>query len=360
MAIASPPPRMPRPRRQEGGGGFPPAPARPAAEGAPYGRRLAPAGHALVVLVIALVLVTFLNAKGMRKTAHEQPPGAPRDVAVALTGGLSAVSGFFQLDEPRRGVQALLGRLDEDRISTRVIFAQRHARPRAARPAAKPIYSAARPLRLYLTGDSLMADPAKVLLEQVQGDAAFASVGPVDTHAATGLAQPLAFNWFEYLPGRVRALRPGLVVLGFGGNDGQDLFGDGGGEHFGTPEWSREYARRVGGIMDDFVSRGTKVVWCGLPIPRDPDLADRFRVMNAAYAQEAARRKGDVVYLDLYRRFADRKGHYADYLPDGSGQLIRMRKPDGIHYELAGAEVVATEVLSHLDELVTLRSAQGP
>jgi hypothetical protein len=359
MAITSPP-RMPRPRRQEGGGGFPPAPARPAAEGAPHGRRLAPAGHAFIVLVIALSLAVLLNAKGMRKTAHEQPPGAPRDVAVALTGALSAVTGFVQLDEPRQGVQGVLGRADEDRISTRVAFAKRRVPPRAAKPAAKPVYSAARPLRLYLTGDSLMSDPAKVLLEKVQGDAAFASVGPVDTHAATGLAQPLAFNWFEYLPERQRALRPAVVVLGFGGNDGQDLFGDGGGQHFGTPEWSQEYARRVGGIMDDFTTRGTKVVWCGLPIPRDPDLAERFRIMNAVYAQEAARRKGDVVYLDLYRRFATRKGRYADYLPDSGGRLVKMRKPDGIHLELAGAEIVATEVLAHLDELVTLKSAQGP
>jgi uncharacterized protein len=357
MAVASP--QMPRPRRQGGGGGFPPAPARPAAEGEAHGRRLAPAGHAFVVLGIALCLAALLNARGMRKTAHEQPVGVPRDLAVALSGGLAAVSGFLQLDEPRRAVQVALGRRDEDQISSRVTFVHRRARPRP-KPAAKPVYSPAHPLRFYLTGDSLMADPAKVLLERVQGDRVIKPVAPVETHAATGLAQPLVFNWFEYLPGRQRALKPGLVVLGFGGNDGQSLFGDGGGQSFATAEWRQEYARRVGGIMDDFATRGTKVIWVGLPIPRDPGLAERYRFMNGVYAEQAARRKGDVEFVDMYGRFADKRGRYADYLPDASGQLVKMRQGDGIHYSLPGAERVADEVLAHVGDLVAIRSAQGP
>src|SRR3954451_10205539 len=73
-------------------------------------RRLVPAGQALVVMAIALVLAAFLNARGMHKTAAEQPPGTGRDIAMALTGGLQAVSGALLLDEPRKGLKAALGR----------------------------------------------------------------------------------------------------------------------------------------------------------------------------------------------------------------------------------------------------------
>ncbi len=317
-------------------------------------RRLVPAGHALLVLVIALCGAALLNARGMHKTANEQPPGTGRDIAVALTGALTAITGAFQLDEPRKGVQALLGRAGDDDISSRVHYAHRKVAATRQRSAAKPVFSAAHPLRLYVTGDSLLTDPGKELLEKIQGRPAIEAVGAVDTHAATGLAQPLVFNWFDYIPQQLRSLRPNLVVLGFGGNDGQDLFGDGGGQHFGTPEWVREYSRRVGGIMDDAIAAHAKVIWVGLPIPRDPGLAQRFEVMNSIYAQQARQRAGDVVYLDMYRRFADRQGRYEDYLPDASGQLRLMRKPDGIHYELPAAQIVADEVLAALPKLVRL------
>jgi hypothetical protein len=177
----------------------------------------------------------------------------------------------------------------------------------------------------------------------------------VDTHAATGLAQPEVFNWFEYVPAQARKLRPDLVVTGFGGNDGQDLFGSGGGQHFGTPDWLREYSRRVGGIMDDFILAGAKVIWVGLPIPRDPDLAQRFQVMNGVYRAQALARRGSVYFLDMYRRFADRSGNYADYLPDASGKLTLMRMSDGIHYQFAAAQIVAQEIVGHIGRLVKIR-----
>lgn len=321
-------------------------------------RRPLPAGHAFLVLAGALVLAAFLNARGMHKTAAEQPAGAPRDIALTLTAGLAGVSGFVGLDEPRRALKSALGRAGDDTISSRVSFARARRRPPdTASAVARPAFSPAHPLRLYLTGDSLLYDPEKEILERVQGVGAIEAVGPgVDTHAATGLAQPLVFNWFEYLPKQAASLRPNLVVLGFGGNDGQPLFGDGGGQPFGTPEWIAEYARRVGGVMDDFAAAGAKVMWVGLPIVRDPELSARFALMNRIYAAQAARRPGQVYFLDVYARFADARGRYADYLKDSSGQLALMRKPDGIHYELAGAKVVTDEVIAHLGRLVSLRA----
>ncbi len=320
-------------------------------------RRPLPAGHAFLVLAGALVLAAFLNARGMHKTAAEQAAGAPRDVALTLTAGLAGVSGFVGLDEPRRVLKRALGRSGDDTISSRVSFARVRRRARGTAVAPKPAFSPSHPLRLYLTGDSLLYDPEKEILERVQGVGAIEPVGPgVDTHAATGLAQPLVFNWFDYLPKQAATLRPDLVVIGFGGNDGQALFGDGGGQQFGTPEWIAEYARRVGGVMDDFAAVHARVLWVGLPIVRDPDLSARFTLMNRIYAAQAARRPGEVYFLDVYRRFADARGRYADYLKDSSGQFVLMRKPDGIHYELAGAKVVTDEVIAHLGRLVSLRA----
>ena len=45
-------------------------------------RRLQPAGHVVVVGVLALLLGALLNASGLRKTAESQNPGWKRDVSL--------------------------------------------------------------------------------------------------------------------------------------------------------------------------------------------------------------------------------------------------------------------------------------
>lgn len=328
-------------------------PPRPADPRHPDGRRRVPAGHAILIALIALVVGTLLNADGMRKTAEGQPLGTARDVAVALTSALTTVTGALQIDEPRKLVKAALGRSDDDRFSTKVTVARtpRHRRPSGA----EPVFGPRHHLRMYVTGDSLMIDPGPALLERAAASGVIDAVAPTDAHAATGLVRPEVFNWFEYLPQQVDKLKPDLTVLTFGGNDGQGIPGVPGAQDVGSPAWLAEYHRRVAGIMNVFTSRGVKLMWVGLPIPRDPGLARRFRIMNSVYRSEAAKRRGDVYFLDIYLRFADKHGHYADYLPDASGQLVKMRQADGIHLDTPGAQIVAQQVIDSLGKLVRLK-----
>ena len=107
---AVPPPDPPRaapPRRR----------ARPDGDDGPP-RKLASAGHALVVCVLALAIGLVLNAPGAHKNAYNKPAGWQRDVALALTGPLAGVSHALLLDRPREGVQAAVGRSGNDDIDT--------------------------------------------------------------------------------------------------------------------------------------------------------------------------------------------------------------------------------------------------
>ena len=79
-------------------------------------RRLWSAGHALVVCVLTLLIAALLNAPGIHKSAYNQPAGWKRDVTLAFTGPLNAVSHALFLDRPRAGVQAAIGRSGIDEI----------------------------------------------------------------------------------------------------------------------------------------------------------------------------------------------------------------------------------------------------
>jgi hypothetical protein len=357
-------------------------------------RRLQPAGIAFLVGLCALLLGALLNAPGLHKTAENLDPGWKRDVGLALTGPLEDVSHFLLLDRPRQAVKDAIGRPDDDKIATEPILipppppvstvqnpppvavtrptGQKPAKP-VQKPAQKPVkkpvvgpppkeaFSPARPLRIYIGGDSLVITPGYALLRATGGRKVYKSLGPVDGHVATGLERPDVYNWFERISEVMRTDRPDVAVVNFGGNDDHSYMtglpeGVSIGS-FGSPEWVREYRRRVGGFMDTVIRGGGFLVWIGLPITKSASQTQRFELINRIVYQEAAKRPKGAAYLDTYTLFADPKtGGYTEYLKDDRGELVDVRAADGVHFERAGGDMVAREILRALNQQFDLTS----
>jgi len=338
-------------------------------------RRQWSAGHALVVSVLALAIGLLLNAPGIHKSAYNKPDGWQRDVAVALTGPLAGVSHALLLDRPRKGVQALVGRSGADEIDTDLGLpapappptrTTTRAPTRTPQPAAKPVapkklaFSPQRKLKIWVAGDSLVITPGYAIVRAAGGSPAMEPVGTVDGRVATGLTRPDVFNWFDEVRARMKELRPRAVVLGFGGNDDKSYMtglpdGSSIGD-FGGWSWRREYARRVGGLMDAINRAGAFVVWIGLPQTRSAAQTQRFDVVNAVVEKEARKRAGRATYVDTYTMFAGDDGGYAQYLPDGSGELRKVRADDGVHFEREGGDMIARVVLKALNKQFDLTS----
>ena len=363
-ASADPPPEAP-PRRR----------ARPDRDDGPP-RKLASAGHALVVCVLALVIGLVLNAPGAHKNAYNKPAGWQRDVALALTGPLAGVSHALLLDRPRKGVQAAVGRSDIDDIDTDLglppttvatttpattVPRATTKKPRAGTPTPKkPAFSPKKKLRIWVAGDSLVITPGYAIVRAAGSSPAMEPVGTVDGRVATGLSRPDVFNWFDEIRRQVKELHPKVVVLAFGGNDDKAYMtglpdgasvGD-----FGSWAWRREYGRRVGGVMDTINRAGAFAVWIGLPQTSSQDQTARFDVVNAVAEKQARRRPGRAAYVDTYTMFAGDDGGFAQYLPDGSGRLEKVRADDGVHFERAGGDMIARVVLKELNKVFDLTS----
>ena len=338
-------------------------------------RRQWSAGHALVVSVLALAIGLLLNAPGIHKSAYNKPDGWQRDVALALTGPLAGVSHALLLDRPRKGVQALVGRSEADEIDTDLGLPAPTSPPtrtttrsgtRRPQPAAKPVapkklaFSPQRKLKIWVAGDSLVITPGYAIVRAAGGSPAMEPVGTVDGRVATGLTRPDVFNWFDEIRARMKELRPRTVVLGFGGNDDKSYMtglpdgasiGD-----FGGWSWRREYARRVGGLMDAINRAGAFVVWIGLPQTKSVEQTQRFDVVNAVVQKEAREREGRAVFVDTYTMFAGDDGGYAQYLPNGRGGLVEVRADDGVHFEREGGDMIARVVLRELNRQFDLTS----
>jgi hypothetical protein len=109
----------------------------------------------------------------------------------------------------------------------------------------------------------------------------------------------------------------------------------------------------------DLVSRaGAHTVWIGLPQTADADQTRRFDVVNAAVAAEARERPDDVTYVDTYLLFT-RDGRYTEYLEKPGGGLVKVRAEDGVHFERAGADIIARAVLKELNREYDLTGWRG-
>ena len=339
------------------------------------GRRALTAGHALVIAVVALAVGCLLNAPGLHKSAYNQPAGWKRDTALAVTGPLADVSHALFLDRPRKLLQSALGRRDEDRIDTTITFSPAPVvtpAPGVAKPAQAPAekprpaprraaYSPARPLRIWVAGDSLVITPGWAIIRAAGRARAIRAVGSgPDGRVATGLERPDVFNWFTHIRTQIRKLRPKAVVLDFGGNDDHGYMtglpkgvtiGD-----FGSASWTAEYRRRVAGLMDTIGRAGVFVVWIGLPITRDAAQTQRFDTINAIVSTEARKRPQRVAFIDTYGTFAGDNGGFAQYVTDDKGDQILVRAPDGVHFERAGGDIIARMVLHALNQQFDLTS----
>jgi hypothetical protein len=349
------------------------------------GRRLGTAGHALVVAATALVLGALLNAQGIYKTAYNQPEGWQREVALAVAGPLRDVSHALWLDRPRQWLKDAIGRGDDDEIDTAIALPTAAPPPAAVPttpppapqpPAAQPqpppalqpppaapaklAFTPKRKLRLWVAGDSLVVTPGWSIVRAAGGTPVIESVGGVDGRVATGLERPDVFNWFTHISEQLKVLKPKVIVLGFGGNDDHGYMTglpegvalDG----FAGPVWTREYRRRVGGLMDTANQAGAYVVWIGLPITQSPAQSARFDLINAAVVAEAKKRPDGVAFVDTYTMFASDTGGYAEYLEDTAGRLQKVRAGDGVHFERAGGDIIAREVLRRLNQAFDLTS----
>jgi len=342
------------------------------------GRRLSSAGNALIVAVLALVLGALLLAPGMHKAAFNGQPGTKRDVSLALTAGLVRVSHALLLDRPRALVQDAMGRQNADQIDVTIVApppptVRPATGPTSTTPTRKPstkpagpktpariVFTPTKRLRIWIAGDSLVITPGYSIVRAAGGSPVIQSVGGVDGHVGTGLTRPDVFNWYKEIATQVKLLKPNVVVLNFGGNDNHGYMtglppgtsiGD-----FASPSWSAEYLRRVRVVMDMINHAGATVVWIGLPIVSSPSESADFDKLNAIVQREAKRRPGKAIFIDTYTMFAGANGGFTQYLQNGNGDNVKVRAGDGVHFDPAGGDMIAREVMRQLNQQFDLTS----
>lgn len=167
-----------------------------------------------------------------------------------------------------------------------------------------------------------------------------------DPHVGTGISKAGVVDWAKLSAQQVDDHHPDAVVVFIGANEGFPLPVPGGDKvDCCGPDWAAAYANRVRRMMNTYRQGArARVYWLTLPIPRDGDLAEVARAVNAAIEVAAEPFRAQVRVLDMTSLFTP-GGRYRDAMTvDGRKQIVR--DPDGIHLNDTGAGLAADRVLA--------------
>jgi uncharacterized protein len=326
-----------------------------------------PAGRGVLLLFLGLVLAALLEAEGLRKQAQIQPQGFQRTLALDVTRPLVRFSRALHLTTPRHELQEAIGRQGEDRIDTGVHLRlpppagplpRRRGTPashhRGTPASVKPHFSATKPLKVWVAGDSLAEVPGQGL-ERASNPAV--DVLPVEGRLSTGLARPDLFNWYTRFTQVISALHPRVAVLSFGADDAHGyMAGVPAGKTIGplgSASWDAEYRRRIDGVTRELNAAGVYVMWLGLPIPDGPGFKKSFPIVNRILESVARAHAKTATYVDTWHLLDDAHGRYTPYLRV-HGKLTLMRLPDGVHYTSAAGDLIAAQTLKQLRTVFNL------
>jgi acyl-CoA thioesterase-1 len=141
-----------------------------------------------------------------------------------------------------------------------------------------------------------------------------------------GVSGDTTTDGVERLPA-VLAVHPAIVILEFGGNDGLR----------GLPVESAK--KNMSEMIEALQKSGIQILLAGMTLPRN-------------YGPEYIR-IFDQMYVDLSKRYTI---HRIPFLLEGVGGHPDLVQPDGIHPTAEGAGIVAHNVMSYLQPLLSRRS----
>ena len=319
-------------------------------------RRPASAGHAILVVFVALVVAALVNANSLVESIQGQPYGTARTIGLALAKPARTISHWTGLDLPRDWIDQVVSTLTKPAPSATMgaglppTTATTAAPAGASRPTTAPpvrrVPTAEHPLKVWLAGDSLMGNIAQSFIEKVAGNSLISATD--DVQIGTGLARPDVYNWPAAVSAEMATADPDVVILVFGANDDQDMVTGGHRFVLQSLAWQQEYARRVDQVLAATASPARQVIWLGVPAMRRPRLNQTKDDINRV-VQAAAAAHPNVSYLDVGSLVDGPGNTFSTYRTGAGGQTVAVRDTDGIHLTLAGAGLLGPVMLGDID-----------
>lgn len=210
------------------------------------------------------------------------------------------------------------------------------APPVAAAPAPVP---AGAKIPVAVVGDNIGYHLAQGLID-TEADGGRGLTIVRKTRDSSGLVREDFYDWQKNLRDILAGTETyGAIVVMIGTNDRQELRDAAGRQEPLSPRWKEIYTARVDGLVGQLKAKGVPFFWVGLPIMRAERYSNDLQQLNEIYRARVEAAGGR--YVDIWDAFADEKGLYNVFGPDVSGQIVKIRTSDGVHFTKAGQRKLA-------------------
>ncbi len=215
-----------------------------------------------------------------------------------------------------------------------------HAKPKDEHPGENAEQKPAVPPSFFVAvlGDSLGQMLDQGLTEALADQPEIAVLRK--THESSGLVRDDFYDWTKVVHDLLASgQKINVAVMLIGSNDHQPLRDGGETYEPGSPKWTEIYTHRIETIAGMFRDAKIPLLWVGLPIMKNEHFSTEMASFNDLYRDHAA--KAGATFIDVWDAFGDENGRFSAYGPDVTGQLVRLRTSDGIHFTKAGARKLA-------------------
>ncbi|WMT86392.1 DUF459 domain-containing protein [Pelagibacterium sp. 26DY04] len=269
-----------------------------------------------------------------------------RAIVLVLLSGVLVSSATAQERTTRTLFEVLFGRDDEPTPPPAVVQPQQPrpqpapapapqpSRQPAPQPAAAPdVEKSENARRIMVMGDSLAVDLARAL-ERLYADNPEIAVIE-NAVGSSGFVRDDFFDWNEAIEDEIVADSFDIAVVAIGINDRQALNGA---EALSDP-WRSAYRERLDAFLGDLSAADKEIVWIELPPMEQPSYGAAMAQISSIHKAAVGAVGGE--WVETYDRYLGENGGYSADGPDLNGNIVAMRKGDGIHFSAAGADKVA-------------------
>ena len=191
--------------------------------------------------------------------------------------------------------------------------------------------------KVLVIGDFMAAQLSEGLVRQFASNPGITIVDA--SVPLSGMVRDDVRDW----PGTVGELidveKPIVVVALVGMNDRQQMRDTSGKFNKLTDEWVSIYEKRTDLLARNIRERRVPMIWVGLPPVSKTNMNTDYLKFNELYRKTVEAYGGE--FVDVWDGFVDTEGKYLRAGPDVNGQIVALRRSDGINMTDSGEDKLA-------------------
>ncbi len=224
-----------------------------------------------------------------------------------------------------------------------------------------PSPSCARGCKVLIIGDSKIATDLGAALQSElarRPELVVARRGK----SATGLSRPDFFDWWAEAERLLAQHAPDVVIVGLGGNDGQELApraGARGRVAWRSAAWPEAYGARVRSLIERLTGDERRVIWLEVTTADRAHLEGKLVLIREAQRQavEAFGPRASYLRTEHHLR-TDDGGVLRQVTLAGDRRAQPLRIEDGIHFSVYGSRWLAPRLAAELLPLIGVPTAE--